>query len=54
MCLPLEFSVFHDNPIILKSESKNETCSIENPKHIQIHHLQKMRDYLTGKKDAYP
>ncbi|OEK08411.1 oxidoreductase [Flavivirga aquatica] len=50
----IEFSVFHENPIILKSESKNETLTIENPKHIQIHHVENIRDYLAGKKKSHP
>lgn len=50
----IEFSVFHDNHFVLKSASKNESCFIENPKHIQIHHVEKMRDYLTGKIDFHP
>ncbi|SFZ91506.1 Predicted dehydrogenase [Flaviramulus basaltis] len=50
----IEFSVFHDNAVILKSDSKNEELFIEHPKHIQIHHVENMRDYLTGVKDSHP
>lgn len=50
----LEFSVFHENPIILKSNSKNEELFIENPKHIQIYHVENMRDYLTEKTNHHP
>ncbi len=42
----IQFSVFHENPIVLKSDAKNESLFIENPKHIQIHHIEGMRDTL--------
>ena len=42
----IQFSVFHENPIILKSESKNEELFIDNPKHIQTPHVENMRDHL--------
>ena len=50
----IKFSVFHDNPVVLKSDSKNEELFIEHPKHIQIHHVENMRDYLTGVKESHP
>ena len=50
----IEFSVFHDKPIILKSDSKNEQLFIENPKYIQIYHVEHMRNYLAGKTDFHP
>ncbi|MCB4808379.1 Gfo/Idh/MocA family oxidoreductase [Tamlana sp. 62-3] len=50
----IEFSVFHENPIILKSETKNEELFIENPKHIQWHHVQLMRDDLLSQKQNHP
>ena len=42
----IQFSVFHDNPIILKSDTNNEVLFIENPKHIQQYHVQNMRNYF--------
>lgn len=42
----IEFSVFHENPIILSTTSKTEEITIENPKHIQQHHVENMRNYL--------
>jgi predicted dehydrogenase len=50
----IEFSVFHENPIVLKSESKNESLFIENPSHIQLHHIENMRDVLFGFKEKHP
>jgi predicted dehydrogenase len=50
----IEFSVFHENPIVLKSTSKNETLIIENPKHIQLPHVQNMRDVLFNDIGEHP
>lgn len=44
----IDFSVFHENPVVLKSETKNEKLLIENPKHIQQFHVENMRDYFQG------
>ncbi|KJD36185.1 oxidoreductase [Tamlana sedimentorum] len=50
----IEFSVFHENPIILKSETKNEELFIKNPKHIQLHHVELMRNDLINNTDKHP
>ncbi|MFL1013530.1 Gfo/Idh/MocA family protein [Flavisericum labens] len=50
----IEFSVFHENPIILISDSKNEKLFIENPKHIQKYHVEKMRDDLIFDRNDHP
>lgn len=50
----IEFSVFHDNPVILKSDTKSEELFIENPKHIQQYHVQNMRDYFQDNQKAHP
>lgn len=50
----ITFSVFHDKPIVLKSESKTEELFIEHPKHIQIHHVENMRDYLFDNAKYHP
>ena len=50
----IEFSVFHENPIVLKSESKNETLFIENPEHIQTPHVQNMKAVLFNELDKHP
>lgn len=50
----IEFSVFHENPIILKSDTKNEELFIESPKHIQQFHVQNMSDFFQGKIKSHP
>lgn len=50
----IEFSVFHENPIVLKSETKNETLIIENPKHIQTPHVQNMKAVLFNEINEHP
>ncbi len=42
----IEFAIFHDKPIKLKSIKNKETLDIEHPKHIQIHHVEDMRNML--------
>ncbi len=48
------FSVFHNNPIILNSDTKSEELVIEHPKHIQLHHVEGMRDMLIKKNHTHP
>ncbi|WP_345741952.1 Gfo/Idh/MocA family protein [Seonamhaeicola maritimus] len=50
----IEFPIFHDNPLILRSESKNESIFIENPNHIQQYHVEGMRDELILKNYKHP
>ncbi|WP_372937472.1 Gfo/Idh/MocA family protein [Seonamhaeicola sp.] len=50
----IEFAVFHEKPIVLTSQSKNESVFIENPKHIQQPHVEGMRDELVFKKFKHP
>ncbi|UKM64113.1 Gfo/Idh/MocA family oxidoreductase [Flavobacteriaceae bacterium GSB9] len=50
----IEFSVFHEKPIVLKSDNKNEELFIENPKHIQQYHVENMRDDLVFNKAKHP
>ena len=50
----LEFSMFHEKPLILKSDTKNEDLFIENPKHIQTPHVQGMRDMLLYENFIHP
>ncbi len=45
----IKFSVFQENPIVLQSETKTDTLSIENPKHVQTYHVKGMRDMLLSK-----
>ena len=50
----IKFSIFHDNPVVLESKTKNETLHIAHTKHIQIHHVEEMRDMLLGKDFVHP
>ncbi|TNJ41703.1 Gfo/Idh/MocA family oxidoreductase [Tamlana fucoidanivorans] len=50
----ITFSVFHENPIVLKSTDVNETLFIDNPKHIQEFHVKNMKDYLFHLKTSHP
>ncbi|MCF7560665.1 Gfo/Idh/MocA family oxidoreductase [Sabulilitoribacter multivorans] len=50
----IEFSIFHENPVVLKSSLKNESIFIENPKHIQTPHVENMRDYLFDNSKVHP
>lgn len=50
----IEFSIFHDDAIVLESKTKTESLFIKNPKHIQIHHVEGMRDMLINKNFVHP
>jgi len=50
----INFSVFHENPILLNSDTKNEELFIKNPKHIQQFHVQNMSEFLQGKILSHP
>jgi len=50
----IEFSVFHENPIVLKSESKIESLVIENPTHIQTPHVENMKANLFNVLATHP
>ncbi|WP_299554369.1 Gfo/Idh/MocA family oxidoreductase [Seonamhaeicola sp.] len=50
----IEFAVFHDKPLMLNTETKNESILIENPKHIQQYHVEGMRDELIYKNYTHP
>ncbi|MFV9551121.1 Gfo/Idh/MocA family protein [Algibacter sp. PT7-4] len=50
----IEFSVFHENPIILKSDTQTEQLFIENPKHIQQYHVENMRNYFNDNNKVHP
>jgi predicted dehydrogenase len=44
----IEFSVLADNPIRLTADGVSEELIIEHPKHVQLPHVQAMRDDLFG------
>lgn len=50
----IEFSVFHENPIVLKTNKQTEELFIENPKHIQQYHVENMRDDLLYNEHKHP
>lgn len=50
----IEFSIFHENAIVLESKTKTESLFIDNPKHIQIYHVEGMRDMLINKNLVHP
>ena len=50
----IKFSIFHDNPIVLQSHTKNESLFIENPKHIQMPHVEAMRNALLNENNEHP
>lgn len=50
----IEFSIFHENIIILDGKSKKENVFIEHPKHVQMHHVEGMRDMLINKNFIHP
>lgn len=43
------FSIFNDEPVVLKNERGSTELFIENPENIQIYHVENMRDHLLGK-----
>jgi predicted dehydrogenase len=44
----ISFAVFEDFALQLETASTQEHISIENPKHIQSHHVQKIKEHLLG------
>ena len=46
----LEFSVFDEQPLVLKNSNDKRSVFIEHPENIQLHHVQDMRDQLLGNK----
>lgn len=50
----IEFSVFEENPIVLNQNGKKQEVFIENPKNIQLHHVENMRRQLVEKNYNHP
>ncbi|MEW4925153.1 Gfo/Idh/MocA family oxidoreductase [Algibacter sp. 2305UL17-15] len=50
----IRFSVFLENPVYLKTENTEEELFIENPKHIQLYHVNGMRDELLFNNSKHP
>lgn len=50
----IEFSVFEENPIVLNQNGNKQEVFIENPKNIQLHHVENMRRQLVEKNYSHP
>lgn len=50
----IQFSIFDDNPVCLKTTTKTEETFIEHPKHVQMFHVEAMRDELIKKGSKHP
>ncbi|GAA4289453.1 Gfo/Idh/MocA family protein [Aestuariibaculum suncheonense] len=50
----IEFAVFHEKPIKLKNDRNKETLHIEHPKHIQIYHVEDMRNMVLKSNFTHP
>lgn len=42
----ISFSIFEEHPVVLKSDSKTENLFIENPKHVQMPHVENLKNAL--------
>lgn len=50
----IEFSIFEEKPLMLYSNGARQEVFIENPKHIQLYHVENMRDLLLGREFKHP
>jgi len=50
----IEFPIFHDTPVILKSDLKNEELFIEHPKHVQMNHVENLRNAFFNPNFTHP
>ena len=50
----IQFSIFDNSPLILKNEEGEIKLEIEHPKHIQLHHVEAMRDHLFYEDSDHP
>ncbi|KAA5821465.1 Gfo/Idh/MocA family oxidoreductase [Algibacter amylolyticus] len=50
----IKFSVFHENPIYLETDTLKEELFIDNPKHIQKYHVQNMQNYFKDHDKTHP
>lgn len=50
----IEFSIFKEEPIKLDSPNQQKEIFIENPKHIQLFHVENMRNYLLDRNPEHP
>lgn len=50
----IEFAVFQEASLILETEKGKQELFIENPKHIQIHHIENMKKQLFNENYSHP
>lgn len=50
----IEFSVFKEEPLVLSCNDVQEKIFIENPKNIQLYHVQNMKKQLFGENYVHP
>ncbi len=50
----IKFSIFEENSLLLDSNGNRQEVFIENPKHIQLYHVENMRDQLLGEELKHP
>jgi len=50
----IQFSIFDNSPLVLKSEEGEMKLEIEHPKHIQLHHVEAIRDHLFYEDSYHP
>jgi len=44
----ISFAIFHDKPLKLQNQQGTETLEIDNPKHIQEHHVARIKSHFLG------
>ena len=50
----VQFSVFAENPLILDSNGNQQEVFIENPKNIQLYHVENMKRHLLDRNYDHP
>ena len=50
----ITFSVFHDNPIVLKTDQEETSLFIDNPKHVQQFHVENLKKHLFEENFQHP
>lgn len=50
----IEFSIFEDDPIVLDTKIGREKITISHPKHVQLPHVELMRDHLFDENFSHP
>lgn len=50
----IQFAVFQEASLILETQNQRQELFIENPKHIQIHHVENMKKHLFNENYRHP